>query len=276
MFVGIRHRVKKTADGEARPTQICVVDDQEVPTKYDLEDEQAELDWLLGIFPTIYRAADADDDLSSFREHHIKWKKLRKGQEIQSLVMRHLKGGSTEVAYVPDEYDGLKEGDRVGIVLSGSSNPLAYALSMRGDEIGATTHRLTTKLIKDKREELGRDKNDDALTLAELVRDQPEIFYPVTARDRDAIRLAEIYKQRQEIQRARIGCEQRMRQHLLGSTFLSKEGHYPQGSLDLLLKERKANDLIYQSLVEEEKARSKELEQAIEKYDVYREVFEAS
>ncbi len=274
--VGIRHRNKQTAEFEARPTQVAILDQAGNTKRYDLETEQAELDWLLGRFATKYRVAEAGEDISSIPEHQVQWKKLKAGQSAEQFVTRQnpeTKKPDIQVAHVPCEFDGYQAGDRVGLVLSGSSNPLAYALSRRGEEIGATAYRLNTKTIYEQRELKKREKDDDALTVAELVRDNVELFYPITRRDRETIALTEIYHQRQEVQRARIGCEQRMIQHLIGQIFMNPEGRYPERSVELLYGERKANDVIYQALVKEEKAREKELAKAVALFDVFNVLF---
>jgi hypothetical protein len=52
--IGIRHRVKKTAEGEARPTQVVILENGE-PKTLELETETDELDFVLGRFPTSFR-----------------------------------------------------------------------------------------------------------------------------------------------------------------------------------------------------------------------------
>src|SRR3989344_4172356 len=73
-FVGIAHRVKKTAKGEARPTLVFVSNGDE-ETNHELADEQAERDFVLGVFPTEWRKVGDEEDLSKTHTHHITWKK---------------------------------------------------------------------------------------------------------------------------------------------------------------------------------------------------------
>src|SRR3989344_4748619 len=99
-YIGVRHRVKKTADGEARPTQVVIVHGVEKKV-LELEDENAELDFVLGRLPVAYREVDPGEDISSVIERHVKRKKLDGGLERVS---------------VPEEYEGLKSGDVVAMV----------------------------------------------------------------------------------------------------------------------------------------------------------------
>jgi hypothetical protein len=71
----------------------------------------------------------------------------------------------------------------------------------------------------------------------------------------------------------RIACEQRLRQNLVGKIFLSEDGHYPEGSIEDLYKQEKANDVILKNLAVEEKGREGKLKSALEQFPVYNEVF---
>ena len=74
--IGIRHRVKRTAEGEAKPTQV-VIKQGDSFRSYNLGDETAELDFVCGRFPAEYRLAQEEEDLSGFMSHHIKKQKWR-------------------------------------------------------------------------------------------------------------------------------------------------------------------------------------------------------
>ena len=52
-IIGIRHRVKKIVEGEARPTVVAIKDGRE-SKYYELSDENAELDFVIGLFPVTY------------------------------------------------------------------------------------------------------------------------------------------------------------------------------------------------------------------------------
>src|SRR4051812_40116536 len=83
-IIGIRHRRKKTAEGEARPTTVAIVNDGKQKC-YDLETETDELDFLLGRFPISHEPV-LDQDITWFdaahpdqggvRPHQCKWRKI--------------------------------------------------------------------------------------------------------------------------------------------------------------------------------------------------------
>lgn len=221
-YIGIRHRVKKTAEGESRPTEIAIIDGDNVIT-YSLEDEDEELLWIQDKFE-------------------------RKNSK-----------------------DGLKQGDVVAMVLGGSGDRLAFALSRQAEKVGAKVFRIPSFQLKKERPE---DKDKDAINLAKLIYAKPELFYSVEVRDRALIRMIEIFRARIEAMKARIGCEQRLRQNLVGRIFCNKEGLFPEGEIESLFNEAKANDTILMALVTEEEKRKKELEKALQEVDIYRQLFE--
>jgi transposase len=73
--------------------------------------------------------------------------------------------------------------------------------------------------------------------------------------------------------KARIACEQRLRRQLIGKVFCQQDGLYPEGSIEVMFDQAKANDTILQSLLAEEKRREKELLKATEALDVYNALF---
>lgn len=271
-IIGIRHRIKRTAQGEARPTQVSILQQG----NYDLADETEELDWVLGRFPLTWQSIKKREDLCSCLPHHILWRKL-KDEEPKSFpdFLLSQKGKDWWVATkVPKEYDGLRVGDKVAMVLGGSGDRLAYALSRRAEEIGAQIYRLPPIELKKHREKREkRDKEEDGQTLAGLLRDSPELFYPVTRRDRELILLRQAYLARTDAMKARIACEQRLQQHLIGQIFCQPDGLYPEGEIENLYDKTKANDAILQSLLREEKAREGELVKVVESLDIYQKLF---
>ncbi len=223
-YIGIRHRVKKTVEGEARPTQvvICESEDEKV---LELEDESSELDFALGRFT----------------------KKPSKTKE------------------------GLKAGDIVAMALGGSGDNFAYALSRQAEKVGAKVLRLPPFVLKERRK--GEDKDADARLLAELVKTEPGLFYEVTSRDRVLIKIRETFGARQEAMKERIACEQLLYANFIGKIFRSEEGLYPEGKIEESFAKAKANDVILQSLEDEEGKRIKEMKKALNELDVYTEVF---
>ena len=272
-IVGIRHRIKRNAEQEARPTQVAIISEGEVIT-YDLPDDTAELDWARGVFPTSMRKVEADDDLSVFSSHHIAWKKLKVGEADRETFNRgHLKKEGNEwlLAYkVPATFDGLKPGDKVAMVLGGSGDRFAYALSRAGEKIEAGVWRVPPFTLNDFRE---GQKEEDATNLAKLLEALPEVFYPVTLKDRQLIKLRKALQGRTDAMKARISCEQRLRQHFVGEIFCDEDGLYPEGSIELAFDRAKSSDAILQALFLEEKVREKELVSMVKSLDVYQRLF---
>ena len=250
-FIGIRHRVKRTAQGEARPTQIVILDGDAKPRKLDLETEDDELDFLLARLPVAWRALGEDEEVPA------------------GVLPRHVKE-TAKGRKVPTGFDGFKAGDVVGLVAGGSGGNLAFALSRRAEEIGAEALCIPSGQLKDLRGEAS-EKDDDALILARAVRNEYTRFKPVSRRDRDLITLVETWRDREEVMKARIGADQRLRQRMIGKVFRSEEGRYPEGAIEDAYAEARANDIVVQALVKEENRLKKAVETAIEGMPVYKE-----
>ncbi|MBI4135120.1 transposase [Candidatus Uhrbacteria bacterium] len=271
--IGIRHRVKKTAEGESRPTQVAIIQG-EVTRLLELENDDAELDFALGRFPVAFRAITAEDDISGIPPHRIKWYKLKKDEPVEEDVPEgHIRTEGKEryiAMKVPAAYDGLQAGDVVAMTLGGSGDILAYALSRRAGEIGAKVLRIPPFVLKDHR---AADKEEDATNLAKLVGTRPELFYETGLRDRALITVVESMRARTDAMKARIACEQRLRQHLIGQVFCEPEGLYPEGGIEKAFEEAKASDKILAALTAEEQARESAVVKALEALDIYRELF---
>ena len=254
-LIGIRHRVKRTQEGQARPTLVAIRDGGS-PAALTLESDTAELDFVLGRFPTSWRALEAGEDSKRFLPHHVREQKRR---------------GETTTR-VPASFDGLAPGDTVAMTLGGSGDRLAYALSRRAEEIGARVLRIPPFFLKDHRN--GATKEDDHLTLSALAERLPELFYPVGPRDRDLIQLREAYRARRYAQKDRIRCEQRLKQLVIGRIFLSPEGRYPEGLIEDEYDRQRASDAILKTVLDEEKQREVTLKSLVRALDIWKEILE--
>jgi len=213
---------------------VVIVEDGNT-VAYDLDTETDELDWLMGRHPVKFRKVVDGEDLSQFLDHHI---------------IRDKK--TDKPTRVPAEFDGFKAGDTVAMILGGSGGPFAFALSRRGEEVGAKVMRITPFDLKAART---GDKTGDAGLLAYLIQAWPDLFCETGPRDRNLIMLRECLTARTDSMKARIGCEQRLRQHVIGMTFCNPEGRYPEGSVEKEFEGRKASDAILNALIEEEDER---------------------
>lgn len=273
-WIGIVHRVKQTAEGKARPTMIAICQGSKKPIIHELKTEDDEMDFLLGRFPMKFRDTTEHDGLSEFKFHHIKWRDLkteRKPRDYPKNLLR--KSGKTYLVAtkVPAEFDGLCQGDVVVMIMGGSGDRLAHAISRHGEDIGAKIFRITPTKFKDKRP--GRTKDNDHLLLTQLIADEPELFEAVTPRDRDLIRVRELLQDHKDVMKARIAREQRLRSRAIGIRFLSEEGKYPEGAIEEKFDQLRANNVILQSLIEEENQCLRQLQKLIRSLDVWTELF---
>lgn len=256
-YVGIRHRVKKSVEGEAMPTMIAITEGGITKT-YELTTETDELDFLKGQFPISWRDAQENEHLANFPPHHIK-KKVAKG-------------GEEEKTRVPSSYEGYCAGDVVGMVLGGSGDRFACALSKKGDLIGSQVFRVPPSILKEKRGDGLKD--DDHVLLANMVCESPGLFYLVRPRDQQTIRLQEAFRTYRDAQKARIACEQRLYQSVIGRIFLSESGMFPEGLVGDEYISQKASDKILLNLEEEEASRKKELFKLVHESPVWQEILE--
>ncbi len=279
--IGIRHRVKKTSKGEARPTQVAISSGRKV-SAYNLEDETAELDFVMHRFPVQYYEPAADEDLGKFARRHLRTRQIKKGETTDELPPNLLLPGEGKdkkkmflVTGVPGAYEGLESEDLVAMSLGGSGDYLAFGIARHGHDIGATIRRVSPNLLKTERSgEDEEDKDKDAKLLAKLVLAKPELFRPVTPRERDHLHLRVAFRSWEEAMKARIATEQRLYQRLIGEIFCNEDGLYPEGSIEEAFLAAKANDKILVTQKSEENKREAEMLAALDKLDAFHKVLE--
>lgn len=257
-FIGIVHRVKATKKGEERPTLVAIREGDQVAT-WKLKREVDELDFLLGRYPTSVRKFRKGDKVERFAPHHV-------------IYRQNPKTKLQEPFEVPATYEGVRAGDTLAMMHGGSGDRLAFALSRRGEEIGAELLRIPTIRLKPRRNG-GQDRDADAILLTNLVETHRSEFYPVTEYDRRIIRISELDKERDAAQYARKACEQRLWDQFIGEVFLSPEGRYPDGEIKAAFKKARANDEKLKTLERVEAEASKALEKAVLELDLWHEVF---
>ncbi len=285
-IIGITHRIKEKKDQTARPTLIASRDVDGTMQKFQLKTEQDEIDFLNGKCAIKWRVLTADENISGIPEHQVIF---RAAKNEDALVARHesqcryktkkAKGGQlatkelTEVASeVPIEWIGLQRGDMVAMMLGGSGDYFAYALSRKLSDMAGVVVRIPPFKL-DASRDAGAHKDDDAVLLATLASEKLDEFYEAKVRDRGIIMLRNEYRLRMDTMKARIGCEQRLFQRHIGVTFCNEAGCFPEGSLIKEFESRKANDAVLQALLAEEKSVEKRLIAAVEALDVYKKVF---
>lgn len=273
-FIGIRHRIKKTKDNESRPTQMAILQGEEVKL-YELPSETDELDFAMGRFVTKMRKPEDDEDLSKFASHQIKWRALKKDEKPEDFpenLVRPSGKKSYELAVkVPGGYDGLEPGDTVAMMLGGSGDYLAFSLSRQLEKMSGRVLRIPPFVFKAIRGD--EDKDFDAEMLARTARENPDLFYQADQRDRDLIMVREAQRARIDAMKERIACEQRLRSRIIGLTFCRPDGLFPEGAVEKMYDQAKANDIILQAMLSEEEKRLKELEKALNRLDINNDLF---
>ncbi len=335
-YIGVRHRVKRTASGEAHPTEIHIVGPKG-GTDYKLETEEAELDFVRGRFPTKMRKVKPDDDVSTYPEHHVEWREVRAKDDISEIPTGHIRvenailvayqmgiafnedgsiakrrrvspdedlsgiepekiiwrkakefedltemredhlrvdqdGSKTFVAIkIPAAYDGLSKGDHLGMVLSGTGNDFAFALSKTAELLGEGTFvgHIHSKKLKDKR---GDSSDDDARVLAELTRDYPNLFDAIMLRDRKILHIKHALRLHKFAQQDRIKCSQRVQQIFMGTIFYDENAEYPEGSIAKALARELANNTRLAALTEVEDDCQKNMGKAVRVHPVWKEI----
>lgn len=238
-IIGIQHRVKLSAEGEARPTRVAVLHTQD-------------------------------------------------GGTGQVLAMKELATEQDEADFVMND---LHHGDTIALVLGGSGDYLAYALYRRAQAVGAQVMRIPAFALKQARDsesvqdmldglygtlrkKSASDKTrDDHVLLALLAREVSEKFYPLAETDAGLILARECWRALWESMQARMAGEQRLRQLFIGRVFTRSDGLFPEGGIEQGFDAAKASDPIVAALRSEEKRRERELVNALEELQVYRELF---
>ncbi|MCX6744832.1 MAG: hypothetical protein NTX82_04885 [Candidatus Parcubacteria bacterium] len=295
-LIGIRHRVKRNQEHEAKPTQVTVFESGKF-RDFELADETAEMDFVKGNFPISKRAPREGEDISVFQPHQCDWRKMKKEEKSEDFPKGWSRKNEDKVwevlTKVPAAFDGLQAGDTVVMVLGGSGDYLAFAMSRRGETIGAIVKRVPPYELKQFRGE--EKKDDDASNLIKLFQRSPEIYQDVTPRDRNLIRLRILFVTWQEAMKARMAYEQRLFQWLIGSKFTEETDLYIEGEakkpfakkkedesileswargvISMAYEWAKKRDKVLQSLVAEEKSRATALEKHLQTMDVYNRVF---
>lgn len=288
--LGFRHRVKRRiVDGEraeALPSMMVVSDGQGGFAKYELPDEQAELDFINGIFPTKYRIPALDEDISGLKEWQIRWcdakdeDLLVPRHESQSIYEDKRARGEKPATHtlvqvakeVPSEWTGLEPGDMLGMSLGGSGDYFAFAASRKLHSMGGEVYRIPPFHLQKHRGDAA--KEDDAILLAQLLEVHIEDFYPTWIRDRSIINVRETFKVRMDAMTDRMGCVQRLRQRHIGTTFCTEEGGFPDGDIEKRFAEIKANDAIYQAIEKTEKHALEAMEEAVYATEIWQKLFE--
>lgn len=205
--------------------------------------------------------------------HRVKMTVEGKPRPTELTIIEDEKSSRLSLKEEQDELEfvmGLREGDTVAMILGGSGDCLAYALARQAEQAGARVLRIPGFVLKKHAAE-GREQHEN---LAVLAAERPDLFYEVTPRDRALILVREHWRALSEAMKARIACEQRLRQRFIGRAFTAKDGLFPEGGIEQAFDAEKASDIILLSLEKEERQRERELVKALHELDIYVKLFE--
>jgi hypothetical protein len=272
--IGVRHQRKLTKDGEMRPTQLAIFENGELEKKVTLESSQAELDYAHGVYPETMDYAPAGTAIDEYRSHHVTRRKIASNQDPDDFQDRltEREGGDEYYFKVPTNYLGLQQGDLVVMILGGSGDFFAHALSRQAEKIGATVRRVPPFWLKDNR--MFADKDRDAENLFHLHDLHPGWFYTAQVSDRRIMKLRETLKDWLQAMDDRKKCKQRLRQRSERAAYLSPNGQYPELTIKGRFQKARANSDHLAHLKQLEAQKLSDLEDATEKLAVYRQVFE--
>ncbi len=148
-------------------------------------------------------------------------------RETDGAITLHLcKEEGDELAFITEK---LLPGDIIAMSLGGSGDLLAFATNRIAMKSGADVVRIPPYQLKAAR---GHDDTaGDARLLAELAAMQPGIFFPMLDRDASLVRVREHFRHFIDSMKARIACEQRLRQRVIGAIYTTADGIFPEGGI---------------------------------------------
>jgi hypothetical protein len=288
-LIGVHFRTKQ-------PTMVAFLDlenPKKKPSIHELKGPDDRRDFLFADLPTKYRKVREEDDLNEcvlphgeillarkYKPWQIKaksldeWQAKNEGITPPKNLIFELGKKKFIATHVPVEFDGLKEGDKVLMILGGPGDVFCYAITnLSTTKWGESAlWRIPAGVFSDMRG--FRDKDKDCLFLIELYQEKPELFHPVLPQDREYILTSVKFGRRDFIQDQRIACSQRIALKYEDDILLDEKALFPEGWLQGELDEIKATDTALQRLIEDEKRCNKELKAAVHALPVWRKVFE--
>lgn len=283
-IIGIRVRNLKTTTEEERPTQVAILNENGEFATFDLEDEQAEVDFIRGKHPIRFREPTAEDNLTLVEENHITWKEVDEAAFLMgptNLVRRMDKParGSkpAKVNYfkavkIADLYVGLEPNDVVAMSLGGQGNLLARDMNEYASKINVQIQRTPPFVLKDEREARKMEKDDDAKLLALIFRDSPERFYLFREADALEIGIALAYEERQTAQRERIRHGNRLKAIARHTLLKSLRSDKPIDSMEQAFETAKKEDEQWARFEREEQAAEERFTDLLESHPLWQKI----
>lgn len=287
-IVSIKHRVKKTKDGEERPTMLGISEDSSKDAStIELVDPFRELDFVHGMFADSMRPVVIGEVLKDFQAHHIKYRKPEDNETIDGALLiwpreslqietsgrgkkktEELVGIPTEV---PESYTGLKSGDMIVAMFGGSGSSLMLAVLNKAHEIGAKVYLCSPHNVKRYREAEHFDKDEDHLTLINMYRAHPELFHEILPTDVVSWKVMAHWDFTEEAMGQRLRIIQRATKRAEHEVYARNE--YVGSQLAQAVLEAKMGNRTVVEVMEEEKQCQKALEESIESHPLFHYLF---
>jgi len=280
-IVAIRIRSLRTTEGEARPSEACVLNLDSQSERFDLCDQQAEVDFLLGIMPRAWRKVEAGENiiLSTFAPHHLKWVGLEPDKvevaRVEGRILREepQKKGTPSLWFVLDQISvgqiGLKPGDRVAMMYGGAGELFARDMvEYWNGELAIW--RITPHKFKALREAADQSKDNDVELLATTLRDHPEFFHLMRPIDGATATLSVVFDSRQEAMKQRIRAGNRLAGRARNALLRERRAGHPVDTLEVAVEKVRASDALYRNLLAEEARAEKDLAELLDKIEIWK------
>ncbi len=208
--------------------------------------------------------------------HRVKQTSEMEARPTQIVVVEAGKSTRRDLKDEREEFElvqSIQPADTIAMAMGGSGDYLAYAASRIAKQRSARVMRIPPFRLKEVRGEASKD--DDALLFSKLIIEKPEFFYPVGDIDTDHILMREQYRAWQDTMLARIACQQRLYQRVIGNIFTGDDGIFPEGGIEKAFDAAKASNAILANLEREEKEALNALSKTLTKrHKVYQSIFE--
>lgn len=274
-IITIRPRVKLTAAGEARPTQVAIFENGQLTKRLDLTTTDDELKFVACKLVLKHCKASATTDLHHYEQDELKYRPIKAGEDTSKLpqnLIKEFDGKLCLVTHVPAAYVGLSMDDTVLMAMGGCGDDLAYAIVNRSetDKVAITVKRCSPNSLKQQRPD--DNKDDDVIHLFELYQAKPSVFHSVRSQDLAVLSLRATYALFEDTMKQRIACEQRLLKIFEREQYLTGSAHQ-KTDVDVMFAKAKADNATLQALIQEEKRRERELAALLERIPVYKQVF---
>ncbi|OHA40269.1 MAG: hypothetical protein A3G59_02920 [Candidatus Taylorbacteria bacterium RIFCSPLOWO2_12_FULL_47_20] len=291
-LIGVQHRKKQTKEGEARPTILWIEDGASTEgssgVQIELQDDLAELDFVHGKLPTLWRAVATGENLTGIERHHIHFREPEDNETLESVSSiwplasldleiknRGRKNEKCKLLGIPAAtaaaFTGMRQGDILLSIFGGSGHKLMVALINKATEIGACVLLTSPHNLKRAREAARASKDDDASTLVLMYRATPQMFHEMFERDVVTWDVLHAWDMTEEAMKQRLVLVQRAEEAASYSVYASRE--YVGSQLAQKVLDAKMGDKTVTDVIQSEKEAQEKLEESIAEHPLYQRLF---